>query len=235
MKTIRKSNERGDANHGWLKSKHTFSFADYYDPKHMHFGPLRVINEDRIAGGSGFGQHGHRDMEIISYVVKGALEHQDTMGNQVVIRPGEVQKMSAGTGVQHAEMNHEKKDETHFFQIWIIPDRQGIKPSYGQKSFADALEKEPLVLVVSNDGRDGSIPISQDADMYLSRLKPQSSLHFGLRKNRGLWIQVVRGSILVDGEELNGGDAVSVTDESAVEIAGRADSELIIFDLPMLQ
>ncbi|HYX37785.1 MAG TPA: pirin family protein [Oligoflexus sp.] len=220
MLAIRRSDERGLGNHGWLKSRHTFSFAHYFDPEHMNFGPLRVINEDRIAGGSGFGRHPHRDMEIISYVVKGSLEHQDTMGNKTVIRPGEVQKMSAGHGVTHSEMNHEADDETHFFQIWIMPDKKGIEPSYGQKSFAHELEKEPLVLAASSDGRNGSIPIQQDADMYLARLRPHASLHFGVRPGRGVWVQVVKGSIGLGKDELRAGDGAALTDKEVLEIVG---------------
>ncbi|HET9237483.1 MAG TPA: pirin family protein [Oligoflexus sp.] len=233
MLTMRRSGERGIANHGWLKSRHTFSFGSYVDPKHTNFGPLLVINEDRIEGGSGFERHPHRDMEIISYVVKGSLEHEDTMGNKVVIRPGEVQKMSAGTGVMHSEMNHEKDKETHFFQIWIMPDKKGIKPSYGQKSFATDLEKEPLVLVASGDGRDGSIQIQQDADLYLSRLRPHSSLHFGIRPGRGVWVQVVKGSVAIGDMDFEAGDAASLTDESVLDLSSKNDAELILFDLPL--
>lgn len=232
MLKIRRSEDRGLANHGWLKSRHTFSFANYHDPKHTNFGPLLVINEDRIEGGSGFGRHPHRDMEIISYVVKGSLEHEDTMGNKVIIRPGEVQKMSAGTGVMHSEMNHEADKETHFFQIWIMPDKKGIKPSYGQKSFAADLEKEPLVLVASPDGRDGSIPIQQDADMYLSRLRPHASLHFGVRPGRGVWVQLVKGSVTIGDQTLQAGDAAALTDESVLDLLSTSDAELILFDLP---
>ena len=234
MLKIRRSEDRGHADHGWLKSKHSFSFASYHDPKHVNFGPLRVINEDHIAGGTGFGQHGHRDMEIITYVVKGSLQHQDTMGNQAVIRPGEVQKMSAGLGVEHSEMNNEATEETHLFQIWIIPDRQGIKPSYGQKSFAESLAKEPLVLVISGDGREGSIAIQQDADLYIAKLKTKERLHFGLKAERGAWVQVVRGSISLGEEILNAGDAAALTEETRLEMVSRSDAEILLFDLPML-
>lgn len=232
MLAIRRSEDRGLGDHGWLKSRHTFSFANYFDPNHMNFGPLRVINEDRIQGGSGFGRHPHRDMEIISYVVKGSLEHEDTMGNKTVIRPGEVQKMSAGSGVVHSEMNHEPSEETHFFQIWIMPDKRGIQPSYGQKSFAAKLDKEPLVLVASRDGRDGSIAIEQDADMYLSRLGSNSSLHFGIRPGRGVWVQVVKGAVTIGKEELREGDGAALVDEKSLELVGKSDSEVILFDLP---
>ncbi len=231
MLSIRRSNERGLADHGWLKSLHTFSFAGYFDPMHMGFGPLRVINEDRIEAGAGFGKHPHKDMEIISYVVDGALEHSDTMGNKTVIRPGEVQKMSAGSGVMHSEMNHEAEKETHFFQIWIVPDEKGLAPSYGQKSFAKDLETEPLVLVASREGRDGSIPIRQDADMYISKLKANGSLHFGLRPERSVWVQVVKGAVKIGDEELRAGDAAALTDEKVLELVSQSDAEVIVFDL----
>lgn len=233
MLSVRRSEERGHADHGWLKSWHTFSFAHYFDPQHMGFGPLRVINEDRIEGGTGFGLHPHQDMEIITYVVKGALVHQDTMGNKTVIRPGDVQKMSAGRGVRHSEMNHEEDAETHLFQIWIQPNKKGVAPSYEQKNFADVLEREKLVLVASPDGRDGSIAIHQDAAMYVARLQKNSSLHLPLQAKRGVWIQVVHGSLAVNGTDLQQGDAVAVTKEASVELLGQSDTELILFDLPM--
>jgi len=233
MLMLRRSQERGYASHGWLSSYHTFSFANYYDPAHMGFGPLRVINEDRIDGGSGFGRHPHQDMEIISYVVDGALAHQDSMGNKAIIRPGEVQRMSAGTGVFHAEMNHEADKVTHFFQIWIMPNERGVKPSYGQKDFSEALEREGLVLVVSPDGRDGSISIHQDAAVYLARLRAGASLHFGLKKERGLWLQLVKGRVELQGEILSAGDGASLTNEDVLELVGHTDAEVILFDLPM--
>lgn len=232
MLKIRRSQDRGHAHHGWLESRHTFSFAGYFDPDQMGFGPLRVINEDRIEGGTGFGAHPHRDMEIISYVIDGALEHQDSMGNKTVIRPGEVQRMSAGSGVVHSESNHEQGKPTHFLQIWITPATKGTEPGYGQKDFSAALAKEPLVLAVSKDGRDGSIAINQDADLYLSRLKANGSLHFGLRAGRSAWVQVIKGSVGILGEELRVGDGAAVTSASVLEIVGREDSEVIVFDLP---
>ena len=233
MLKIRRSEDRGRADHGWLRSRHTFSFADYFDPGHMQFGPLRVLNEDRLKGGTGFGAHPHKDMEIISYVVEGALAHKDSMGNDAVIRPGEVQRMSAGTGVTHAEENHSKTAEAHFLQIWVVPATRGTKPGYGQKDFSAQLAREPLVLTVSQDGRDGSIAINQDADIYVSRLKAQASLHFGLRAGRGVWLQVVKGSVQVMGDVLSAGDGAAVTDERALELVGQGDAEILLFDLPL--
>lgn len=231
MLQLRKSEERGFADHGWLKSRHTFSFANYYDPKHMGFKNLRVINEDRIAGGTGFGAHPHQDMEIISYVVEGALEHKDSMGTVAVIKPGEVQRMSAGTGVIHSEYNALRDKETHFFQIWIMPNERGVKPGYGQKSFEAELNSKKLVLVVSNDGRDGSISIRQDADMYVSRLKAGDKIDFNVRKGRGVWIQVIKGNLTVGDKVLDTGDAYSTQDAQSLNISASQDSEIILFDL----
>ena len=230
MITIRKSNERGDANHGWLKSKHTFSFADYHDPKHMGFRTLRVINEDRIDGGTGFGKHSHRDMEIISYVKNGGLKHKDSMGNETVILPGEVQRLSAGTGITHSEHNHQTNDVTHFFQIWISPNKTGLTPGYGQKSFEKDLNSKSLVLVVSEDGRDGSIKMSQSADMYISRLKNGDKLDFKLKPDHGAWVQVIDGTLDINGKIVSTGDAVSVENMSAVQISAFDKSEVILFD-----
>ncbi len=231
MFTVRKSNERGFADHGWLKSRHTFSFADYYDPKHMGFKNLRVINEDRIAGGTGFGTHPHRDMEIISYVIKGALEHKDSMGNITQIKPYEVQRMSAGTGVVHSEYNASPNEETHFFQIWIMPNQLGQNPGYGQKSFEDKINSKKLALVVSQDGRDGSITIKQDADMYISRLKAKDKVEFNLKAGRGAWVQIVRGKIRIGNEELSSGDAISTHESQILKFNAIEDSEFILFDL----
>lgn len=231
MLDIRRSNERGYADHQWLKSNHTFSFADYYDPNHMGFRSLRVINEDRIEGGTGFGAHPHRDMEIISYVVKGALEHKDSTGTKAIIRPGEVQRMSAGSGVTHSEYNHQPDDETHFFQIWIMPKTRGGQAGYGQKSFEAELNSKKLVLVVSESGRDGSIDIKQDADLYISRLKSNEDLEFKLRKGRGAWVQIVRGQVNVNGEALEKGDAVSFSAEELLKFKANQDSEFLLFDL----
>jgi len=231
MLTIRKSQERGLANHGWLKSMHSFSFAEYFDPNHMGFKNLRVINEDRIAGGTGFGSHPHNNMEIISYVVKGALEHKDSMGTKAIIRPGEVQRMSAGSGVVHSEYNALSDEETHFFQIWILPNRKNEAPGYGQKSFEALLNSKQLVLVVSPDGRDDSISIKQDAMMYISRLKNKEELTYAIGPGRGVWIQVVKGKLQIAGKVLQTGDALSATEENALLIAAHEDSEIILFDL----
>lgn len=231
MLQLRKSEERGLANHGWLKSRHTFSFAEYYDPQHMGFHSLRVINEDRIEGGSGFGSHPHRDMEIISYVVSGALEHKDSMGTKAIIRPGEVQRMSAGTGVVHSEYNAIPDEETHFFQIWIQPNSRGGDPGYGQKSFESELNSKKLVLVVSQDGREGSIGIKQDADMYISRLDAKDQLEFRLRPKRGAWVQIVQGRLNINGTDVSAGDALSFENEELLKFKTSDKSEFILFDL----
>lgn len=231
MLQLRKSQDRGIANHGWLKSKHTFSFAEYYDPEHMGFRSLRVINEDRIEGGTGFGAHPHRDMEIISYVIKGALEHKDSMGTKAIIKPGEVQRMSAGAGVVHSEYNALPDEETHFFQIWITPKTRGGDPGYGQKSFEEDLNSKKLVLVMSPDGRDGSIGIKQDADMYISRLKANDALDFKVRESRGVWVQVVKGDLSINGKTLTAGDALSFEAEELLQVKATENSEIILFDL----
>lgn len=231
MLQVRKSNERGDANHGWLKSKHTFSFADYYDPKHMGFKSLRVINEDRIDGGTGFGKHPHRDLEIISYVVKGALQHEDSMGNKAIIKPGEVQRLSAGTGMLHAEQNKSESEATHFFQIWIVPKTVGGKPTYGQKSFEDDLNSKKLVLVISETGRAGSISIKQDADMYISRLKTDDHIEFNVRSGRGAWVQLVSGEILVNDHKIKAGDSIAVDEAGVLKFTATQASEFLLFDL----
>lgn len=231
MLQIRKSEDRGLADHGWLKSRHTFSFAEYYDPKQMGFRSLRVINEDRIEGGTGFGAHSHRDVEIISYVVSGGLQHEDSMGNKTVIRPNEVQRMTAGMGVVHSEYNANPTDETHFFQIWILPKAKGGTPGYGQKSFETELNTKKLVHVISQDGRDGSISINQDADLYISRLKAQDELDFKLRESRGAWIQVVKGDLTINGQSVKAGDALSFEKAETIQFKASADSEFLLFDL----
>jgi redox-sensitive bicupin YhaK (pirin superfamily) len=231
MFIIRKSAERGLADHGWLKSRHTFSFSSYFDPQHMGFRTLRVINEDRIAGGTGFGTHSHHDMEIISYVVKGGLKHKDSMGNQAIILPGEVQRLSAGTGITHSEHNNLPDSETHFFQIWIEPYEKGKAPGYGQKTFEAALDSGKLVLVISPDGRSGSIDIRQDVDLYISRLGDGETIDFVCRPGRGLWIQVVRGQLGVNDILLAAGDGMSAEDEQSVRIQAHGPSEILLFDL----
>jgi len=232
MITLRRSQERGYADHGWLKSFHSFSFADYHDPAHMGFGPLRVINEDRVAPGTGFGTHGHRDMEIISYVLDGELAHRDSMGNGSVIRPGDVQRMSAGSGVRHSEFNHAQDRTTHFLQIWIEPNVTGIAPSYEEKRFSEADKQGRLRLVASPDGADGSVRIHQDARMYVSRLAPGQSLSAELAAGRLGYLHLISGAVTVNGERLAGGDAAKVRDETQLQISAGADSELLLFDLP---
>jgi redox-sensitive bicupin YhaK (pirin superfamily) len=231
MITIRSANERGHADHGWLDSHHTFSFADYYDPSHMGFQGLRVINEDRVAPGQGFGTHPHRDMEIISYVLEGALEHRDSMGTGSVIRPGDVQRMSAGTGVRHSEFNASKSEPVHFLQIWIMPGRQGIQPSYEQKAFTSEEKRGLLKLIVSPDGRDGSLTIHTDALVYAGVFGAGESGELELRPGRHAWVHVARGKVRVNGRELNAGDGAALSDEPRVRIEGIASGEALVFDL----
>jgi len=232
MITLRRSQERGYADHGWLKSFHSFSFADYHDPAHMGFGPLRVINEDRIAPGTGFGTHGHRDMEIISYVLEGELAHRDSMGNGSVIRPGDVQRMSAGSGVRHSEYNHATDRTTHFLQIWIEPNVAGIAPGYEEKRFSEAEKQGRLRLIASPDGADGSVSIHQDARLYASRLSAGQSLAAELAAGRLGYLHVVRGEVTLNGQRLAGGDAAKIRDERALAIYCQDDAEILLFDLP---
>jgi hypothetical protein len=229
---LRRSAERGDANHGWLKSKHTFSFAEYFDERHMGFGPLRVINEDRIEGGTGFGTHGHRDMEIISYVIEGALQHMDSMGNTTIIRPGEVQRMSAGTGVRHSEYNDLKDQVTHFLQIWIMPEKAGLVPSYGQKSFANDFGCSDLILVASKSGRGGSITLNQDVDMYVAKAEDAGEKHLKTHPHRHLWVQVIKGEVKVEGETLKAGDGAGIEKVESLNLKWSKGSEFILFDMP---
>ena len=231
MLNIRKSDERGPTNIGWLNSKHTFSFGQYYDPAHMGFGPLRVINEDRVIPGAGFGTHGHSDMEIISYVLDGALEHKDSIGTGSVIRPGDVQRMSAGSGIHHSEFNHSKADPVHFLQIWIVPERGGLEPSYEQRAFTDAEKRGRLRLVGSPDGRDGSVIIHQDVDLYAGLFDDGESARLSLRRGRKAWVQVARGDVVVNGEPLTAGDGVAITDVETLDIEGRQDAEVLVFDM----
>lgn len=230
MIKIRRSEERGHADHGWLDTYHTFSFAGYYDPEHMGFRSLRVINDDTVAAGAGFGRHPHRDMEIITYVLSGAVEHKDSMGNGRVIKPGEFQYMAAGTGVQHSEFNPSDKEAGHFLQIWIQPDRRGAKPSYAEKSYAQA-ESGRLHLVASKSGRDGSITINQDAELYLARLNDGDRVAHTLRPGRAAWVHVAEGSATVNGQSLRAGDAVALEEETRIEVSGDHSAQVLLFDL----
>jgi len=228
MITLRKSQERGHFDHGWLNTYHTFSFADYYDPSFMGFRSLRVINEDRVQPDVGFGQHGHRDMEIVSIVLSGELAHRDSMGNGSVIRRGDVQRMSAGSGVLHSEKNPSKEEVVHFFQIWILPEKRGLKPEYEQKTFSDDEKKNVLKLVASHDGRGGSVTIHQDASLYTSLLDGEVSYTYA--PNRAGWIQVAQGDIEINGVTLSAGDGAAINDERDVKISGRG-AEFLLFDL----
>ncbi|HEY6863274.1 MAG TPA: pirin family protein [Burkholderiales bacterium] len=231
MLEIRKANERGYADHGWLRSFHTFSFADYYDPRHMGFGPLRVINEDRIKPGTGFGTHGHRDMEIISYVLEGALAHKDSMGTGSTIVPGDVQRMSAGTGVMHSEFNHADGAVTHFLQIWIEPNVRGIAPSYEQKHFDAQSKRGKLRLVASPDGRDGSVRIHQNAFLYAALLDGAERVSHALAEGRRGYVHVARGEVTVNGQPLEAGDALKATSTKEIVLENGRDAEVLLFDL----
>ena len=231
MIELRKSQERGYADHGWLKSFHSFSFADYYDPKYVNFGSLRVINEDRVAAGMGFGTHGHRDMEIISYVLEGALAHRDNMGNGSSIRPGDVQRMSAGTGVEHSEFNHEKNQATHFLQIWIQPEQLGIAPSYEEKHFTEAEKRGKLRLVAAADAREGAVKIHADAKIYAGLFNGDESATLTIASGRRAYIHVARGSVTVNESALNAGDALKLTEVADIKIAQGDQAEVLVFDL----
>jgi redox-sensitive bicupin YhaK (pirin superfamily) len=231
MLTIRPSQERGYADHGWLKSFHSFSFAGYYDPQHMGFGNLRVINEDRVAAGAGFGTHGHRDMEIISYVLDGELAHKDSMGNVKGIPPGDVQRMSAGSGVQHSEFNHADGKQTHFLQIWIEPNKRGIPPSYEQKGFPIEEKRGQLRLVASPDGDQGSVQINADAALYAGLFDGAESAKVAIDPKRKAYVHLVRGEASVNGVELHAGDAALIEAESSVAITQGRDAEVLVFDL----
>jgi redox-sensitive bicupin YhaK (pirin superfamily) len=231
MLELRRAGERGYADHGWLRSFHTFSFADYYDPRHMGFGALRVINEDRIQAGTGFGTHGHRDMEIVSYVLDGALAHEDSMGNGSSIVPGDVQRMSAGRGVMHSEYNHAPDGVTHFLQIWIEPNVRGIDPSYEQKHFAPADKRGRLRLVASPDGRDGSVTIHQDAALYAALLDGAERATHALAPGRRAYVHVARGRLSVNGQALEAGDALKLSAEPQVVLERGVDAEVLLFDL----
>jgi redox-sensitive bicupin YhaK (pirin superfamily) len=232
MNEIRRSQERGFADHGWLKSFHTFSFADYYDPKHVEFGPLRVINEDRVQAGAGFGTHGHRDMEIISYVLSGELAHKDSMGNGSTIRPGDVQRMSAGSGVRHSEFNPSQTAGTHFLQIWIQPAKGNIEPSYEEKRFAPQEKRGRLRLIVSPDRAQGSLLIHQDARMYAGLFDGAEAADLTVQDGRRMYVHVAQGAIVANAVALGAGDALQITAETELHIEGGKDAEVLVFDLP---
>ncbi|PLK47773.1 pirin family protein [Uliginosibacterium sp. TH139] len=231
MLTLRKSQDRGHADHGWLKSQHSFSFADYYDPAHMGWGNLLVINEDRIAPGTGFGTHGHRDMEIISYVISGALAHKDSMGNGTAILPDEVQRMSAGSGVRHSEFNHAADATTHFLQIWIQPNEKGITPGYEQKHFASDEKRGRLRLIASSDGAEGSVTIHADATLRAGFFDAEERAELALDPTRKAYVHLVRGSLTVNGVRLNAGDAARLEAESLIVLSAGQDAEVLVFDL----
>ncbi len=228
--TIRKSGERGHADHGWLDSYHTFSFADYYDEKHMHFRSLRVINEDFIAGGKGFGSHPHRDMEIITYIVKGALQHKDSMGNSAVMRAGDIQRISAGSGIMHSEFNASSSDPVHLLQIWLMPDQKGVTPGYVERSFAKA-EPNKLHLATSKTGRDGSIPINQDADLYFSKLDAGKKVELPLGPGRHAWVQLIEGELEADGARLTAGDAAGFSKIDTLKLSAVGPAHFLLFAL----
>lgn len=228
---VRRAGERGHADHGWLDSWHTFSFADYYDPEHMGFRSLRVINDDRIAAGGGFPTHPHRDMEIFSYLLAGSLAHQDSMGNQRVLKPGEIQMMRAGSGVRHSEFNPSATESAHLLQIWITPDTRGLKPAYTEWTPAAGREDEVKTLVISPDGRDGSASIAQDASIYLLKLRPDAVVRHVLPAGRGLWLHLATGTATVNGIDLVAGDAVSLEEPGEIEITSTGAAEAILFDL----
>ena len=231
MQYFRPSEERGRTNSGWLDSRHSFSFGRYYDPGHTGFGALRVINEDRVSPGAGFDTHGHKDMEIVSYVLAGALEHKDSVGSGSVIRPGEVQRMTAGGGIRHSEFNHSKTDPVHFLQIWITPEREGLEPGYEQKAFTKADRRGKLCLLGSREGREGSVTIHQDVDLYTSLLEPEGSVTFEIREARKVWLQLARGSLEANGQTLRAGDGLGLCGEGKLSITAADTAEFLLFDL----
>lgn len=232
MMELRRGEERGHANHGWLDSYHSFSFADYYDPQHMGFGPLRVINEDRVNPGTGFGTHGHRDMEIITYVLEGELAHRDSMGNGSVIRPGNVQRMSAGSGVRHSEFNHSQEDAVHLLQIWIEPDVRGIPPGYEEKHFDAAEKRGRLRLIASPGGEEGAVRIHQDAKVYAGLFNGEESASLPATQGRRFYLHVARGEIMANGQTLRAGDALKLQGETALDLKDGKQAEVLLFDLP---
>lgn len=231
MLEVRKASDRGRAELGWLSSRHTFSFASYHDPRHMGFRALRVINEDRVEPGKGFDTHSHRDMEILSYVIEGALEHRDSMGNGSIIRPGELQLMRAGTGVTHSEYNPSGSEPVHFLQIWVLPSAEGLEPAYEQREFPEAERRGRLRLVASSDGTDGSLRIHQDVSLYAALLGPDETLVHELPPGRFAWLQLVKGELSVNGTALSAGDGAALSDEARVELTGTTSSEALLFDL----
>lgn len=232
MITVRPAQARGSANFGWLDSRHTFSFGNYYDPEHMGFASLRVINEDKVAAGKGFAPHGHRDMEIVSYVLEGAIEHKDSIGNGSIIRPGDVQRMSAGTGIVHSEYNPSDTEPVHFLQIWILPDTKGLEPSYEQKNFSEATQQGGLRLVGSRDGRDGSVTIHQDVNLYAASLHQSDTVNYQLADGRVAWVQVARGSVQLNDRLLAAGDGAAVDRPEALVLQGASDdAEVLLFDM----
>lgn len=230
MITIRKSADRGHANHGWLDSRHSFSFADYYDPEHVRFRALRVINEDRVVAGQGFGMHPHRDMEIISYVISGALQHQDSMGSKAVMRAGDVQRISAGTGILHSEYNPSREDPVHFLQIWLMPDEKSVKPDYTERSYRE-IEPGRLHLIASKTGRDGSISIHQDADVFVAKVPANQSLRHPLASSRAGWVQVIGGELSIQDEMLAEGDGAAISESSEITVTAKRDAHFLLFDL----
>lgn len=231
MIRIRRSDERGRADHGWLDSRHTFSFADYYDPEHMGFRTLRVINEDRVRAGAGFGTHGHRDMEIVSYVLSGSLAHKDSLGNGSVLTAGDVQRMTAGTGVRHSEMNPSLEEPVHFLQIWIVPEREGLEPGYEEVHVSESEKRGRLRLIASGRSGDGALKIHQDVDLYAGVLEPGERVELALKAGRHAWIQVVRGDLSLGGEQLEAGDGAALSEEEAVRLTAKSEAELLVFDL----
>lgn len=231
MITVRPARERGRTEWDWLDSRHTFSFGDYRDPRHTGFRALRVINDDRVAPGGGFGTHGHRDMEILSYVLEGALEHRDSLGTGSVIRPGEAQRMSAGTGIRHSEFNPSSTEPVRFLQIWILPERAGLSPGYEQKAYSVTARRRQLRLIASRDGRDGSVTVHQDADVYASLLDQGERVMHAVRPGRGAWLQVARGGVTLNGIRLSEGDGAAVEEETRLEVVGTGPAEVLLFDL----
>ena len=231
MMTIRRADERGHANHGWLDAHHTFSFANYHDPQWMGFRSLRVINDDTIAGGGGFGTHPHRDMEIITYILSGALQHRDSMGHEAVLKAGDVQRISAGTGIAHSEFNYSPIEPVHLLQIWLYPERKGVKPAYAERSLGNGSAKQGLTLVASRDGRDGSMSIHQDADLWLARLGGGAGATHTLRPGRHAWVQVAEGEVTLNGQNLRAGDGAALSEETALTLSAGSPTQALLFDL----